>query len=84
MLDINECKVTFASLNMSAANLQLVEEVKQKAAELLQAMSQVHCEPKGEHMRCFATAKTKLEEAVMWHVKGVSRIDLYNMKSEGV
>lgn len=52
-----------------------VEEVKVKAAELLDLMESIQPTKTGEHVRYFALAKTALEESVMWHVKGVSRMN---------
>ena len=63
---------TFESRSLNDQE-ELVELTKRKAAELLDLMNQVKCEPQGEHMRYFALAKTALEESNMWFVKGVSR-----------
>ena len=44
--------------------------IKEKAEELLALFP--HSEDRSERSRCAALAKTKLEEAVMWAVKGVT------------
>ncbi len=56
-----------------------VDLIKQKALDLLNAMREPldHSDP-----RCMATAKTKLEEAVMWAVKGVTNPSNHEQRFE--
>lgn len=53
---------------------KLVEEVKEQAATLLKYMDMVPMPLSQDAARCFAVAKTKLEEHVMWFTKGISRL----------
>ena len=50
-----------------------VEAVKQKAGELWDLFNAGTNAPNTEGGRMYALAKTNLEQAVMWFVKGVSR-----------
>jgi hypothetical protein len=50
----------------------LVDEVKTKAGELWDLIPGTN-EPGTEGGRYYALAKTHLEDAIMWFVKGVSR-----------
>ncbi len=51
----------------------VMAEIKDKAEILYSAIeSQVQETERSEKSRCVALAKTKLEEAVMWAIKGVT------------
>lgn len=51
----------------------LVEDAKIKAGELLDIFQSATNAPGTEGGRMYALAKTNLEQAIMWFVKGVSR-----------
>jgi hypothetical protein len=54
----------------------IVEDIKQQAAELedtILKLLPINDVPTQESNRCIATARTHLENAVMWAVKGASR-----------
>ena len=63
---------TFASLGLNGQEGR-VENIKTIAGHLFDAINGISIEPNAPGARCVATAKTKLEETVMWAVKGVSR-----------
>lgn len=62
----------FASMGLQGKE-ELVERAKAKAAELWDIFDEATNEPGTEGGRMYAVAKTNLEQAVMWFVKGVSR-----------
>lgn len=53
---------------ISDAQKEQVKLIKEKAEELLVIIGEA--EDRSEKSRCLALAKTKLEETVMWAVKG--------------
>lgn len=53
-------------------NTGYVEKLKEKAADLYDLLTEFS-PTTPEALRCFAVAKTNLEESVMWAIKGVSR-----------
>lgn len=55
---------------ISDAKKEQVKLVKEKAEELLLVIGAA--EDRSEKSRCLAIAKTKLEETVMWAVKGIT------------
>lgn len=51
----------------------LVDEVKQKAAELIDLMNSIATDREHPGARCAAIAMTELESAAMWAVKAVTK-----------
>ena len=49
-----------------------VANVKHEAEQLLNAMSCIMPDERSERSRCMAIARTNLEQAVMWAVKGIT------------
>ena len=55
-----------------------VEAIKFAATQLLSQIGEVLTDGNPDAGRCLSIAKTKLEESVMWAVKGVSRATTKN------
>lgn len=51
-----------------------IKNVKIVAAQMLGTFEYVPADERSERSRCMALARTKLEEAVMWAVKGISYV----------
>lgn len=49
-----------------------VDNIKTVAAQMLETMEYIPSEERSNRSRCMNLARTKLEEAVMWAVKGVT------------
>ncbi len=64
----------FDSRSMDVQQLEECESIKLMAAKLFDLIDNISIEPGNQHQgRMISIAKTKLEEVVMWAVKGVSR-----------
>lgn len=59
--------------DLTDAQKSAVELIKTRAEGLLEEMNQaVSVEERSERSRCMAIARTNLEQAIMWAVKGVT------------
>lgn len=70
----SRAKAAFDSRTLPTNGVSQIERIKEKAAYLWDELDSISIPPGNvEAGRLVASAKTRLEETVMWAVKGVSR-----------